>query len=131
MNDKINISKKDVSNNSIKEEIEESRDISKHDKIRVDSSYNKFNTVNLEIDKNSDDEIKTEQESENYGDFDVDIDNLDNKPYKLSVENDILKNTSFNASARLGKSNNRSQSLEARIERMMQSKSGQDEIEGL
>jgi hypothetical protein len=95
-------------NNSIKEESEESYNISnlidntkdKKSSIPSDSeiyktSFNKFSNVNYEMDKNEiEEDIKVDGESENYDyDFVEDVDGLDKK---MSVDLDAIKNASIN-----------------------------------
>jgi hypothetical protein len=137
---------------SIKEESEESQNISKNlstynnnasnqekeeKKINSNSeskeinktSFNKFSNLNYDLDKNEiEEEIKVDNESENYDyDFAEDVDGLEKKN---SVDLDALKNTSLgglkdsnrNLTMNVTKSYLKSQSLDKQIEKFLHSR---------
>ena len=70
--------------------------------LNLKGSFNKFSNVNFDLDQkdNNDEEIKSENQSENYGDdFIDDVDAIDNKNHRLSFDLDAIKNISNNFTA--------------------------------
>jgi len=65
------------------------------------SFNNKFSNVNFDLDrKEYEEEIKSENPSENYGDdFIEDVDHIDNKIHRISFDLDAIKNVSNNFTA--------------------------------